>query len=247
MSPKPCADSRPMGIPISPKSKHKTLLVGTRIGRLIIDSDPYRRDTKRYDIFYDCICDCGTKKSIRYQYLNNGDTVSCGCRMKETQIENGSKNQLKHGFKRRNKKHPLYNVWYGMIRRCHKKHHYSYKRYGARGIIVCEEWRNNPQKFIEWGINNGWKPQLEIDRIDNYGSYSPQNCRFVTKKENCRNTRSNRLITIKNQTKSMVEWCEIYNRYYRTINARINYYGMDPTEAVLKPTNKGFCGSDCHG
>lgn len=217
-----------------------------KIGRLTINSAPYKQNNKRHDIFYDCICDCGTKKPIRYQYLNNGDAVSCGCRMKETQYENGSKNQLKHGFKRRGKKHPLYQTWYGMIRRCYKSKCPNYKRYGGRGIVVCDEWRSDPGIFIKWAINNGWKPGLEIDREDNNNSYSPSNCRFVTRIQNCRNQRSNRRITINNATKTMVEWCEIYDRYYRTVNARINTNGWDPIRAVLTPTRRGFCGTS-HG
>jgi hypothetical protein len=163
--------------------------------------------------------------------------------MKETQQENGSKNQLKHGFKRRQKKHPLYQTWYGINRRCYNQKDCSYERYGARGIVVCEEWQDDPGVFIEWAIENGWEPGLEIDRKDNDGPYSPDNCRFVTKKENCRNMRTNRRIEIDGVTKTMVEWCEIYNRYYRTVNARINYYKMDPAEAVLKQTKRGFCGT----
>lgn len=210
---------------------------------MVITSEPYKRSLKRHDIFYDCKCDCGVVKTIRSQYLSNGDAVSCGCRMRETQIENGSNNMLKHGFKRRKLVHPLYQTWYGMNKRCYNKNNHSYKRYGARGITVCEEWRNNPDVFIEWAIANGWEHGLEIDRENNDGSYSPENCRFVTKKQNCRNQRSNRLITINSSTKTMVEWCEIYDRYYRTVNARINSYGMDPAKAVLLQTKRGFCGT----
>jgi hypothetical protein len=243
MSPKPCEDSIPMGIPISPKSRHQILPIGAKFGRLTIASQPYKLNTKRHDIFYDCDCDCGITKRIRYQYLSNSDAISCGCRMRETQIENGAKNMLKHGFKRRKSKHPLYQTWYGINKRCYNQKIHSFKRYGGRGIIVCEEWRHNPEVFIQWGIDNGWKAGLEIDRKDNDGPYSPQNCRFVTKKQNCRNQRSNRLITIDNETKTMVEWCEIYNRYYRTVNARINTLGVDPVKAVLTPTKRGFCGT----
>lgn len=232
-----------MGIPLSPKAKHKPIPIGTIIARLTIVSEPYRQTEKRYDIFYRCKCECGIEKEIRYQYINNGDAVSCGCRMRETQIENGSKNMLKHGFKRRKSKHPLYQTWYDINRRCYDENHHSYVRYGGRGIIVCDEWKNNAENFILWSIDNGWKPKLEIDRMNNDGPYSPHNCRFVTKKQNCRNQRSNRLITINNETKTMVEWCEIYNRYYRTVNARINSLKIDPVKAVLMPTERGFCGT----
>jgi len=210
----------------------------------VINSNPYKRNYKRHDIFYDCVCDCGIIKSIMYQYLNNGDIVSCGCRMKEAQIENGSKNMLKHGFKRRKSKHPLYQVWCGINTRCYNPNSNSYKRYGGRGIFVCEEWRHDSEQFILWALGS-WKIGLEIDRKDNDGPYSPKNCHFITKKQNCRNVHTNRLITINNETKTMVEWCEIYNRYYRTVNARINTNNWDPVRAVLTSTRREFCGSGC--
>jgi len=85
--------------------------------------------------------------------------------------------------------HPLYNVWYKMKQRCYLQHDCKFKRYGARGIIVCYEWKNNFEVFYIWAINEGiWKAGLQIDRINNDGNYEPSNCRFVTAKENIRNS-----------------------------------------------------------
>ena len=79
--------------------------------------------------------------------------------------------------------------WKGMIARCHDIKKYNYCNYGGRGISVCNDWRNDFKSFYDWAINNGFEPHLEIDRIDNDGNYSPENCRWVTKEQNSRNTR----------------------------------------------------------
>ena len=94
-------------------------------------------------------------------------------------------NQTKHGLRN----HPLYGVWSSMVKRCENERSDSFKYYGGRGIRVCEEWRLHPDSFIHWGIENGYAPGLEIDRIDNNGDYCPKNCRFITHKENCAPTK----------------------------------------------------------
>lgn len=91
----------------------------------------------------------------------------------------------RHGYRF----HRLYPMWQHMKARCYNKNNRGYKHYGGRGIIVCNEWINNPPHFIEWVLKNGWKEGLEIDRENNDGNYSPENCRFVTHKENIHNQR----------------------------------------------------------
>ena len=87
----------------------------------------------------------------------------------------------------------LYQVWIDMKRRCHAPKHARYKNYGLRGITVCIEWRMEYKAFYDWAQNNGYQEGLTIDRIDNDGNYCPENCRWVTNAENCRNTRRTKL------------------------------------------------------
>ncbi len=90
---------------------------------------------------------------------------------------------IRHGLKH----HPLYQVWANMKQRCHNERHIQYPEYGGRSIGVCQEWQNDFLFFYDWAIENGWAEGLEIDRKDNDGNYSPDNCRFVTRRINAVN------------------------------------------------------------
>ena len=88
----------------------------------------------------------------------------------------------------------LYGVWCAMKRRCYNHNDKRYPHYGERGIIVCDEWRNDYTKFASWAINNGYKEGLSIDRVDNNGNYCPANCRWATASQQNRNYSKNSLL-----------------------------------------------------
>ena len=115
------------------------------------------------------------------------------------------KGNPKHNLYKNNK--ALFGLWQTMKTRCENPKRDNYERYGARGIMVCEELRE-ARNFVEWAIKNGYKKGLQLDRIDNNKGYSPDNCRFVTPKENNRNRRNNKLLTVKGTTKCVAEWSE---------------------------------------
>lgn len=129
--------------------------------------------------------------------------------------------------------HPaLYSVWKTMIHRCENPKRAKYADYGARGIMVCAEW-HDPIEFIKWAFGNGYHTGLQVDRIDNDGNYEPKNCRFVTPKQNSRNRRNTRYLTLFGETKSIAEWCEVIDISPFTIYSWYRAYGRDYAESRL--------------
>jgi hypothetical protein len=117
---------------------------------------------------------CNSIKKYTYTRLLNNKIKSCGCIAKPKHPLSANKIRLRGVFK-------------GMKKRCYSDLDKSWHIYGGRGIKICEEWLSSPIKFIQWSLENGYKQGLQIDRIDNDGNYEPNNCRFVTTKENCCN------------------------------------------------------------
>lgn len=103
---------------------------------------------------------------------------------------------------------PIYHAWRGMIRRCHYSKHPQYKDYGARGITVCNEWREDFGEFYAY-IGDKPSAQHSLDRKDNNGNYEPGNVRWATKVQQQNNRRTTTYVTIRGQTKSLAEWSRV--------------------------------------
>jgi len=159
-------------------------------------------------------CDCGNVFTM--QCRSEKVSRSCGCFAKETarKLLTGNKHRETHNAT----KTPTYKTWVCMKGRCLTKSHIEYPRYGGRGISICERWLS----FENFLADMGERPEkCSIERIDNNGNYEPTNCRWATDKEQARNRRNSRLLTIDGVTKTVVEWSEqqgatraanIYNR-----------------------------------
>lgn len=102
----------------------------------------------------------------------------------------------------------LYRIWKAMKTRCYNRNSPRYNDYGGRGIAICKEWLANPALFFEWAESNGYDDNLTIDRINVNKGYSPENCRWATKKDQNNNRRGNRLLTVHGITKSIAQWAE---------------------------------------
>lgn len=107
-----------------------------------------------------------------------------------------------------NKNNRLYKVWQGIRTRCFNANDDGYRNYGGRGITLCKEWQNNFQKFQDWALDNGYANNLSIDRINNNGNYTQENCRWATQKQQSNNKRTNRLMTAWGETKNIKMWSE---------------------------------------
>jgi hypothetical protein len=128
----------------------------------------------------------------------------------------------------------LYKVYHALKARCYNPKNAGFKRYGGRGIRVCDAWLNDVALFAEWSITNGYQEGLEIDRINNDGNYEPTNCRWVTQTENIRNSTVVKMIHYKGETRAMSEWCVILNLTYRMVQKRIKN-GWTPEQAFETP------------
>jgi hypothetical protein len=133
-----------------------------------------------------CRCICGNEKILPARYLTKKHTQSCGCLTKGRPIHNGVGTRL-------------YGIWTDMKQRCYNSKCKNYKNYGGRGIIVCEEWKNDFIFFQDWSSKNGYQENLEIERINNDGNYEPSNCRWATELEQSYNKRNNSTCIIKGE------------------------------------------------
>lgn len=188
---------------------------GLRYGRLtVIERDG---SFSNGDAKWLCQCSCGGSKRVRASHLNNGHVRSCGC----LRIEVSRESSKTHG----KSKTRLYSVWQSIIRRCKYPKDKAYHNYGARGIDVCEEWRNDFSNFYDWCQASGYEHGLWIDRIDNDGDYEPSNCRWVNAKESNRNRRMCIMLTCGTKTACMNEWAEYIGITKMMFKTRLKTWG----------------------
>lgn len=182
-------------------------LTGMRFGKLLV-LKRHPENSKSGNARWICKCDCGNESIVIGSKLRSQHTKSCGCN-KLSDIAQG------HSTER------LYRIWIGMKNRCYKKNNDNYKWYGAKGITICKEWLDSFISFREWALDNGYNDDLSIDRIDNDGSYSPKNCRWVTMKFQANNKTNNRLIQFRKKSYTVSELSDLLKvPYWTVVNQR---------------------------
>lgn len=197
-------------------------LNGQRFGVLtVIDSSKRKTlpsgQTPRIAI---CKCECGNETEVLILHLIRGRTHSCGCVFK---TKKGESNK------------PIHRKWKSMIERCYPTAQNA-NRYFERGITVCEEWHDY-FSFKSWALSNGYKKELTIDRIDNNKGYGPDNCRFVTNRENCNNREMTQYVEIKGKKIPFMFALDLYKIpeiSHHTVRCRINR-GWDHEKAFTHP------------
>lgn len=155
-------------------------LAEKRFGRLTaIGPSPTRKSNHEHWFFQ---CDCGNVADCDVYSVIKGRTKSCGCIRREVARQRATTIDGHYG-------EPLHGVWSAMRQRCSNPKNKDYKYYGARGISVCQEWQSGYLAFRSWALSNGYQTGLTIDRINTYGNYEPDNCRWITIQEQQKNRR----------------------------------------------------------
>ena len=204
-------------------------LTNKKFGRLkALNLCNYRNKYGR--AMWHCICDCGKEIDVSSNSLLKGNTKSCGC-YKLDLISNRNKTHAESKTK-------LYQIWVSMRKRCVNKNDKAYQNYGARGIRVCDEWKNSFENFRNWCLENGYKQGLSIDRIDNNGNYCPENCRWTTRYYQSRNTRGNHIIEYNGKQYIMRDLANLLGIKYSTLAARLLVYGWTVEDAINKKVRK---------
>jgi hypothetical protein len=183
-----------------------------------------------------CRCDCGTERLVIATDLRLGKSTSCGCLRRERTSEGSKIWNRKHGME----KSPEYRIWVDMKRRCHQPQRSDYHRYGGRGIAVCDEWRfgNGHLSGFECFYRDvGLRPSPKhtLDRNDNDGPYCKDNCEWVLRAVQARNTRTNHFVEVDGERMLLVEAAERYGIKYGTLKNRVITLGWPIDRAINEP------------
>lgn len=178
-----------------------------------------------------CACDCGKEVTVALKYVKSGHTRSCGC----ARVTNNYRLRYTHGQSHTDE----HNIWQGMKQRCYNENVERYPNYGGRGITVCAEWLNDFQQFYR---DMGPRPSKfhSIDRINNDGPYSPENCRWATVSQQQRNKRRTVFLTANGERRSLSEWAELRGFSHITFFKRYQA-GWSDEEIVNTPKLARTC------
>lgn len=153
---------------------------GQVFGNLTAIQPTDKRIHKSVVWIFQCTCGKRVERNIklvrdRARVTTIPTTPNCGC------VPN--KRKTTHNLY----SHALYQVWETMVQRCYNSKHISYKYYGAKGVTICNLWRNSPSAFIHWALANGWQKGMQIDKdAKGLNMYSPASCSILTPRENCK-------------------------------------------------------------
>lgn len=194
---------------------------------------PYRDDYGH--TLYKGICNCCGYERIA-RYIDFKITSKCSHVRADGKI---------HSYDVKWNNRRLRKIFAGMKQRCYNKNERSYKWYGAKGIKVCNEWLDNPELFEKWAIENGYKDNLTIDRIDENKDYEPSNCRWKTLEQNARYKSTTSMIEVDSEKHTGREWAEILGLGTNRINTYIRDYGLDNTVEFIRRYIKNPLLSQC--
>ena len=163
-----------------------------------------------------CMCSCGKSTKATVGHLVQGRRTSCGC--------------AKDGHPRHGKRYSReYSIWSDMMKRCSNPNSISYQWYGAKGIQVCEEWKDFVGFYADMG---DCPPGMSIDRIDATKGYSKENCRWATAQEQTENRSVQKMYSHQGRSMTLPNWCNELGINYSTMRNRLNRSKMSFEEAI---------------
>lgn len=207
--------------------------IGDRVGTLVILENLEGE-------YWWCRCDCGREEVYTSSELKNRKTCSKTCKYYRC----GGGKAIKHGDRSGGLRTRLYRIWGGMVERCECGTSERYNDYGGRNIRVCKEWRQDYSAFKKWALENGYKENLTIDRIDNDGDYCPENCRWATYKEQGNNRRNNIVVEVGDAKKTLSQLSEEFGIKRDTLRTR--YEKCHDIDYILRPVRKKITRSGCN-
>jgi hypothetical protein len=198
-------------------------LSGQTFGRLIaLYRDPRPKTSSgRVISHFLCQCLCGKYVSVQSAHLRSGHTTSCGCWHHQLVQERSTK----HGAARRRHVMPEYRSWCHMHSRCTNPRDAKYRLYGARGITVVESWQDFPQFLADMGPRPS--PLHTIERRNNDGPYSPENCYWATPAQQSRNTRQTVFLTWNHETLCLTDWAHRIGIHETSLRYRLRHWPYD--------------------
>jgi hypothetical protein len=195
-------------------------LTGQPFGRLTVLSRAANSRSGR--TCWLCQCTCGNTSIVVAQSLLRGSTTSCGCWMREASLQRSTK----HGAATYRHPTPEYRIWSHMRQRCGNPRDHRYRLYGARGITVDISWLHDfPQFLADMGPRPS--PRHSLERRNNDGPYSPDNCYWATQAQQTRNTRQNVFLTWDNQTYCLTDWAHILGITLNNLRYRLRHWPYD--------------------
>lgn len=199
-----------------------------RFGRMVV----MRTHRAAGRIVADCLCDCGSTKTVRMADLRYGGIQSCGCLKRETSRMTGLANR-RHGASASGRRTTTYRSWESMKSRCLNPDDHAYNDYGGRGIFICQQWQESFESFL---IDMGERPKgTTIDRIDVNDGYYPGNCRWGSPSQQGRNKRNNRMVDFNGKAVPLAVVAEQTGIPYQRLHNRISKLGWSVEDAIKKP------------
>lgn len=199
-------------------------LTGKRYNHLFVIEKDNTKDNG--NTYWKCKCDCGNFTSVSGKNLKANAVKSCGCLRKTAPNKT-------HGLSNTRE----YRKWVNIKKRCYDPSYAAYKNYGGRGIKMCDQWHNSFEAFYKWIKEHRTSDDQSIDRIDNNGDYSPDNCRMTDAKVQANNRRMCHYYSHDGKTQTLMQWCEELGLDYKRTHNRIFKLGWDFEKAISVPVD----------